>query len=68
MNNSFRRLRIEESVSNLADFIPPSKGVATCLGNVNRHGHGHVRIEPETQITITVERLNGRVANKDGIN
>ena len=65
MNNSFRRLRIEE-FSNLADFTQPSEGVATCLGNVNVHGH--VRIERGTQITNTVERLNGRVTNKDGIN
>ena len=53
MNNSFRRLRIKE-FSNLADFIKPSEGRATCLGNVNRHGN--IKIEPGTKITNTVWR------------
>ena len=65
MNKGLRRLRTEE-FPNLANFIEPIESFATGLANVN--GHGHIRVEPATQVTNTVERLNGRITNGNRVN
>lgn len=65
VNKSLRGLRTEE-FPNLANFIQSMKSFGADLTNVN--GHGHIGVKPGTQVSNTVERLNGRITDCDGIN
>ena len=65
MNKSLRALRIKE-FPNLTNFIQAIKSLAADLTNVNRHRH--IRVKPGTQVSNTVDRLDGRITDRDGIN
>lgn len=41
------------------------KNLTTGLTNV--HGHGHISVEPGSQVTNTVERLDGRITDSNRI-
>ena len=57
--------RIKE-FPNLTNFIQAIKSLAVDLPNVNRHRH--IRVKPGTQVSNTVDRLDGRITDRDGIN
>ena len=65
MNKSLRGLRTEE-FPNLANFIQAMKSLAADLINVNVHRH--IGVKPGTLVLNTVERLDGRITDGDGIN
>ena len=65
MNKSLRGLRTKEFL-NLANFIQAMKSLAADLTNVN--GHKHIGVKPGTPVSNTVERLDGRITDGDGIN
>ena len=64
MNKSLRGLRTKE-FPNLANFIQAMKSLAD-LTNVNVQRHTGVK--PGTLVLNTVERLDGRITDGDGIN
>ena len=64
MNKSLRGLRIKE-FPKLTNLIQAIKSFAADLTNVNRHRH--IRVKPGTQVSNTVDRLDSRVTDLDGI-
>ena len=65
MNKNLHGLRIKE-FPDLANFIQAMKSLGADLTNVNEHRH--IGVKPGTQVSNTVERLDGRITDGDGIN
>lgn len=55
-----------KKLPNLANFIQAMKSLAADLANVN--GHRHIKFKPGTQVSTTVEGLDGKTTDGDGIN
>lgn len=55
-----------KKLPNLANFIQDMKSLAADLANVN--GHRHIKVKPRTQVSNTVEELDGKTTDSGGIN